>query len=84
MQLYEQYKQALKHPKYKWLVIGLTLVYLISPIDLIPDVFLGLGQVDDAAIILMLVTELFRNYLDKNKGSESARGDTVDAEFRSK
>ena len=29
----------------------LTLAYLISPIDLIPDWILGLGQIDDAAIL---------------------------------
>ena len=29
----------------------IALVYLISPIDLIPDWILGLGQIDDAAIL---------------------------------
>lgn len=29
-----------------------ALIYLISPIDLIPDVLIGLGQADDLAIIL--------------------------------
>ena len=28
-----------------------SLVYLISPIDLIPDYIIGLGQIDDAAIL---------------------------------
>jgi uncharacterized membrane protein YkvA (DUF1232 family) len=36
----------------KSIVIFLTaLAYIISPIDLIPDYILGLGQVDDAAIL---------------------------------
>lgn len=30
----------------------IVLAYLISPIDLIPDVIIGLGQVDDLAMIL--------------------------------
>ncbi len=29
-----------------------TFVYLLMPVDLLPDVFLGLGQLDDLAIIL--------------------------------
>jgi uncharacterized membrane protein YkvA (DUF1232 family) len=32
----------------------LALVYLISPIDLIPDMILGLGQIDDLGIIAFL------------------------------
>ena len=32
----------------------LGLIYLISPVDIIPDVFLGLGQLDDAAVLLLL------------------------------
>ena len=28
-----------------------SLVYLVSPIDLIPDYIIGLGQIDDAAIL---------------------------------
>lgn len=38
-----------------WLkaIIPFTLLYLLSPIDLVPDIFLGLGQLDDLAIILL-------------------------------
>jgi uncharacterized membrane protein YkvA (DUF1232 family) len=32
----------------------LAVLYLISPIDLIPDVILGLGQMDDAGVIVFL------------------------------
>ncbi len=32
----------------------LSLGYLVSPIDLIPDVFLGAGQLDDLAVITAL------------------------------
>lgn len=42
----------------------LTGVYVLSPIDLIPDLFLGLGQLDDLGVIglalLMLVRVLPR------------------------
>jgi uncharacterized membrane protein YkvA (DUF1232 family) len=29
------------------LVIGLTLLYLVSPLDLVPDFLPGVGQLDD-------------------------------------
>jgi uncharacterized membrane protein YkvA (DUF1232 family) len=35
------------------LVPILTLLYILSPVDLIPDVALGLGQLDDLAIFLI-------------------------------
>jgi uncharacterized membrane protein YkvA (DUF1232 family) len=40
------------------LVPLLTVLYVLSPIDILPDVFVGLGQLDDLAILL-LGTQLF-------------------------
>ena len=40
------------------LVPILTVLYILSPIDLVPDVVVGLGQLDDLAIFL-LGTRLF-------------------------
>jgi uncharacterized membrane protein YkvA (DUF1232 family) len=31
--------------------IGFAVIYIISPIDLIPDYIIGIGQIDDAAIL---------------------------------
>ena len=31
----------------------LTLFYLVMPIDLVPDAFLGVGQVDDLVLLLV-------------------------------
>ncbi len=35
------------------LLVPATLLYVISPIDFIPDVVLGLGQLDDLTILLL-------------------------------
>jgi len=40
-------------PFWTKLVIPAALLYLISPVDFIPDVFLGLGQLDDLGVILL-------------------------------
>jgi len=38
-----------------WLkaIVPASLLYLISPIDLIPDVALGVGQLDDLAVLII-------------------------------
>ena len=33
------------------IIFAVALAYLISPLDLIPDYILGLGQIDDATIL---------------------------------
>ncbi len=53
-------------PLYLKAVPFLGLVYLISPIDFIPDLFVGLGQLDDIGIIfasLRLFEALTPKYL---------------------
>jgi len=56
--IYNLYRTALRHPQYRWLVIFGTLIYLISPIDLSPDLLPLLGQIDDVALVMLLVTGL--------------------------
>lgn len=54
---------SLKLPKnkWKWLQIAIILIYLLSPIDILPEALLGpLGLVDDAAAVLLLVRLLLQ------------------------
>ena len=41
-----------------WLIIGLLAAYIISPIDLIPDVIPVVGWLDDLFAALLIVREL--------------------------
>ena len=88
---YAWYKQTMRHPKYRWLLIGGTLLYLISPIDIAPDFIPIIGWIDDAAIATLLaaeVSQVFLEFLNKrnskiqNTDNRSADADvlTVDVE----
>jgi uncharacterized membrane protein YkvA (DUF1232 family) len=41
------------------LLVGASVVYLISPLDILPDVFPVLGQIDDLFFIVFSLTRLF-------------------------
>jgi uncharacterized membrane protein YkvA (DUF1232 family) len=56
--VYTWYRNLLGNPKYRWWVILGTLVYLVSPIDLLPDVFPIVGQIDDVFLLTLLVSEV--------------------------
>ena len=52
----EGYRRLLTHPRYGvWVILG-TLLYLVSPIDIAPDVVPIIGQIDDVALIVLLVS----------------------------
>ena len=56
--LYDWYRNAIRHPKYRWWVMLGTIVYLISPIDIAPDFLPIIGQIDDVMLAGLLFTEL--------------------------
>ncbi len=74
---------ALQHPQSpRWLKLGAVgmVAYLLSPIDLIPDVLPVLGMVDDLVLIPMAMRWLLgrlpssiRDYAERR-----ARGESVD------
>lgn len=69
----------------------LSLAYLLWPVDLLPDPLLGLGQLDDVAVIL-LGLKLFvalcpQMLVRRHRGAEeggapAGKGDVVDATYR--
>jgi len=43
------------------LVFSIGIIYILSPIDVIPDFNLGIGQIDDAVVLLLCL-----NFLEKD------------------
>ena len=56
--LHNWYRTLLQNPKYRWWVVGASLVYLVSPIDIAPDFIPFVGLIDDTLIISLLVSEV--------------------------
>lgn len=52
-------------PWYSIAAIILGLLYLISPVDLVPDIIPVLGQVDDVVIIRWILTHIAKQDLNK-------------------
>lgn len=79
-------------PTWVKLIPPLALLYLIFPIDLVPDPVLGLGQLDDLAIILlglklfieMSPRSVVQRHRDDIAGSmpPEPEGEVVDASYR--
>lgn len=63
--LYDWYRNAIRHPKYRWWVMLGTAIYLISPIDIAPDFIPILGQIDDVMVAGLLFTELSQMLMAK-------------------
>ena len=72
--------RALKHPAspawLKWAVAGLAL-YLLSPVDLLPDVIPVLGLVDDLVLIPLAIRALL-NRLPANVRADALRADAIE------
>ncbi|MCA1903666.1 MAG: DUF1232 domain-containing protein [Cyanobacteria bacterium KgW148] len=50
-----------RHLPYKWLLALAVLVYIVSPLDFLPDIFPFLGQIDDFVILTFLISNLLQN-----------------------
>ena len=60
----EAQKDSLKSPRSIVFYI-LALVYILSPVDFIPDAILGLGQVDDGAVLVAVLWYVIRHLLQR-------------------
>ena len=77
--LYDWYRDAIRHPKYRWLVMLGTVIYLISPIDIAPDFIPILGQIDDVMLAGLLFTELSQMLMTKLQARQENKKATVES-----
>jgi uncharacterized membrane protein YkvA (DUF1232 family) len=71
------YRKTLRESKYRWLIIVGTLLYLISPIDLLPDVIPIVGQIDDVLILTLLVSEVSQILVERIKVAKGKNQEAV-------
>jgi uncharacterized membrane protein YkvA (DUF1232 family) len=71
------YRKMLRESKYRWLIIVGTLLYLISPIDLLPDVIPIVGQIDDVLILTLLVSEVSQILVERIKVAKGKNAEAV-------
>ncbi|MEY4519908.1 MAG: hypothetical protein RLZZ499_2508 [Cyanobacteriota bacterium] len=77
--LYNWYRDAIRHPKYRWWVILGTIIYLVSPIDIAPDFIPIVGQIDDVMLAGLLFTELSQMMIAKLQTRQENKNVTTDA-----
>lgn len=56
--LYRWFRQGIRNPATRQWVIAGVLVYLVSPIDIVPSFFPGVGEIDDVVLVGLLLSEL--------------------------
>lgn len=76
--LYDWYREAIRHPKYRWWVMLGTIIYLISPIDIAPDFIPIVGQLDDVMIAGLLFTELSQMMIAKLQTRQETKNVTTE------
>ena len=52
-------------PRKSKLILGATIVYLVSPIDVVPDFVPGLGQLDDVVVALLALHSILNRVDDE-------------------
>ena len=69
MQAFGWYRTLMRHPQYRWLTILGSIIYLVSPLDLSPDVIPVLGQIDDVILLTLLFSAMSQIFLPSSEQS---------------
>lgn len=65
--LYDWYRHTLRSSKYRWLAVVASLLYLMSPLDLVTDFLPIVGWIDDGIVATILVTEVSQLLLEQRQ-----------------
>ncbi|WP_008317154.1 YkvA family protein [Leptolyngbya sp. PCC 6406] len=61
------HRTLLGHPVGRWVVILAALVYLISPVDLVPDVIPIVGWIDDGVLATVMAAGITETVLERRR-----------------
>ena len=78
-------EQQNKFPFGALFIVLATIIYVFSPIDIVPDLFLGLGQLDDLGVIVfgvMAGNRIYNYFKNKKSGVSSPNDVIVDVESK--
>ena len=78
--IYNWYRGLLRNPKYRWWVVAGSIVYLVSPIDISPDIFPVIGWIDDGIVISLLIAEVAQIAKDKLQESNTRATKATEAD----
>ncbi|HIK27483.1 MAG: YkvA family protein [Oscillatoriaceae bacterium SKW80] len=76
--VYNWYRNTIRNPKYRWWIILGTALYLLSPFDIAPDFLPIVGQIDDVALVTLLISEVSQiliDYLKKRQNKSVVSGE---------
>jgi uncharacterized membrane protein YkvA (DUF1232 family) len=77
--IYAWYRDIIRNPKYRWWIIVGSLAYILSPIDISPDLIPIVGQIDDVLIMTLLVSEVSQMLIDRVKTMKGQDTTTVES-----
>lgn len=71
--VYDWYRSTIRNPKYRWWLVGGTLLYILSPIDIAPDFIPIIGQIDDVVLITLLVSEVSQLLIERVRTTQTQK-----------
>jgi uncharacterized membrane protein YkvA (DUF1232 family) len=75
--IHDQYRKLIRNSKYRWIVIIASIGYIVSPVDLLPELFtFPIGLIDDGIVATLLVTEVAAILTEKMKAKKVDRSGT--------
>ncbi|MBF2000178.1 MAG: DUF1232 domain-containing protein [Synechococcales cyanobacterium M58_A2018_015] len=79
--IYNFVLKFLRNSKYRWLIVVASLLYLVSPLDISPDVIPVLGWLDDGMVITLLASELTQVLLEhrQTRKKDASTSSTVNS-----
>jgi uncharacterized membrane protein YkvA (DUF1232 family) len=66
-------RSNIRNPKFRWVFIIASLAYLISPLDISPDVFPVVGLLDDGVLITLIASEVSQFLIDRRKARQASQ-----------